>query len=704
MSYMINKAVEAYIDEYYPHARMMKHDDPDSGLKFYRMNELAQADRDWFPLCSYKDKKTGETVYGGRTGVIHTYMEGQTGAGKTTRYVIPAIRALAHTKHKPSFIVSDPDGENVEKLSITLRECGYEVRIINMLEPSRSDTFNPLDEAVEECLKEGKITNRAMDISRRIAEILQPIEASNDPIWDQGARAFTYGCILDKLEDMLEGYLPPRCVNLYNILQNHFWLRRKLSEGYSSMLRSIPHYARKQPDAISVQKMEGVTDNAEKTRSSYLGVVENHYDAFGQPSMYQLSSNSTLCVENIVEKPMAVFIQTGSTRVGDTFVSLIVNRLYQYIKARGRSALDKRMPRDIHCFLDEFANIYIADPAVYAQMLTDSRKNGMYWHMILQCDAQMNKRYGTDIAETIRANCTEIYLGSNDYRTQVRFAESCGRRTIVSLPSHLFEQGPYLETIPLITPEALKMLEEGYAYVRQDRHELLYVPMEAFYNCADFPLAQDIDDVYPVNDFDYTQTRMFPDEYGKPNMQEIEREKRIRQIVDSFERVEELFKGEIEYIDDEDAPAIDDEEDVSDFDDCEPSVAAITGTKLYECLQTHLKGQSREHVETVMSDLTSMPTILVDAVEACFSETYEERLPNSNILKFEIIEEYIGSNNFKSKSAWNRGIKTEVETLQKSGIFPDEIMEAFTNASYEICEELTLGNIKEIKKIISGNV
>jgi hypothetical protein len=31
-------------------------------------------------------------------------------------------------------------------------------------------------------------------------------------------------------------------------------------------------------------------------------------------------------------------------------------------------------------------------------------------------------------------------------------------------------------------------------------------------------------------------------------------------------------------------------------------------------------------------------------------------------------------------------------------------MEAFTNASYEICEELTLGNIKEIKKIISGDV
>ena len=704
MSYMINKAVEAYINEYYPHARLMKHDDPDSDLTFYRMNELAQADRDWFPLCSYKDEETGETVYGGRTDVIHTYMEGETGAGKTTRYVIPAIRALAHTKHKPSFVVADPDGESVENLSPSLWECGYTVRIVNMPDSLHSDTYDPLRTAVDECLKNGQITDHAMEIVRRVAEVLQPIETTSDPIWDQGARAFTTGCILDKLEDMLAGYLPPDCVTLYNVIQNHFWLRDKLSKGYSAQLDSMPHYQKKGADALSVQKMKAVTDNADKTRASYLGVVENHYDAIGYPSMYRLSSNSTIFVEDMIEKPMAVFVQTGNTQIGDAFVSLIVNQLCQYVENRGRKNLNKRMPRDIHCFLDEFANIFIAKPKEYASMLTRTRKNGMFWHMLLQCDSQINDRYGENIATTIRANCTEIYLGSNDYRTQVRFAESCGCRTVESLASRVTGQGPSFEQVPLITPEALNKLEKGYAYVRQGRHDLLLTRLEAFYNCEDFPWIQDMDDVYPVNDFDYTKTRMFPDEYGKPNTQEIEREKRIRQTVDSFERIEETFKGEIEYIDDEDAPVIDDEEDVSDFDDYEPSVATITGTKLYECLQTHLKGQSREHVETVMSDLTSMPTVLIDAVEACFSETYEERLPYSNILKFEIIEEYIRSNNFKSKSAWNRGIKTEVETLQKSGIFPDEVMEAFTNASYEICEELTLGNIKEIKRIISGNV
>lgn len=694
MSYMIDKAVEAYINEYYPNARLMKHDDPDSDLMFYRMDELAQADRDWFPLCSYKDEETGETVYGGRTDVIHTYMEGETGAGKTTRYVIPTIRALAHTGNKPSFVVADPDGESAENLAPSLWEDGYTVRIVNMPDPLHSDTYDPLRTAVDECLKNGQITDHAMEIVRRVAEVLQPIETTSDPIWDQGARAFTTGCILDKLEDMLAGYLPPDCVTLYNVIQNHFWLRDKLSEGYSAKLDSIPHYRKKGADALSVQKMKAVTDNADKTRASYLGVVENHYDAIGHPSMYRLSSNSTIFVEDMIEKPTAVFVQTGNTQIGDAFVSLIVNQLCQYVKNRGRKNLNKRMPRDIHCFLDEFANIFIANPKDYARMLTNTRKNGMFWHMILQCDSQINDRYGENIATTIRANCTEIYLGSNDYRTQVRFAESCGYRTVESLASRLTGQVPSFEKVPLITPEALNKLEKGYAYVRQGRHDLLLTRLEAFYNCEDFLWIQDMDDVYPVNDFDYTKTRMYPDEYVETERKTVVKEPAAKK--DTLpEKDDEIFED----------PA---EEDRFELEG--PTRETVEQAALHDCLEIHLEDYTRSYVESVLTDLTIIPQSLTDAISEIYfiksdTERKTDSLPaNANILKYEIIEEYIHNNDYKSKSMWDRQIKNEVETLQKSGIFPEQIMNAFRDASREIREELSLGNIKYIKRIVSGNV
>ena len=76
---------------------------------------------------------------------------------------------------------------------------------------------------------------------------------------------------------------------------------------------------------------------------------------------------------------------------------------------------------------------------------------------------------------------------------------------------------------------------------------------------------------------------------------------------------------------------------------------------------------------------------------------------NPNIYKFEIIERIITEVNFTTKeevlefAKKVRDIAVDREDLSK------EIKTAFKNAYKEIDEELTLGNLKEIKKIISGN-
>ena len=181
--------------------------------------------------------------------------------------------------------------------------------------------------------------------------------------------------------------------------------------------------------------MMSVTNNAEKTKASYFGVVENHYDAFGQPSMYQLSSSSTIDVVDFIERPTAIIIQSGNTRVGDDLISLMVNDIYTTVVRMGKLSATKMLKRKIHCFLDEFANSNIADGADFIKMLTTSRKFGMYWHMLLQCDAQLETKFNPTTARIIRANCTELFMGSQDYDTIVRFARSCGQKTVESLES-----------------------------------------------------------------------------------------------------------------------------------------------------------------------------------------------------------------------------------------------------------------------------
>ena len=116
------------------------------------------------------------------------------------------------------------------------------------------------------------------------------------------------------------------------------------------------------------------------------------------------------------------------------------------------------------------------------------------------------------ISSIVRANCTEIFLGSNDFETAVRFANACGQKTMESLATRTTQQAPVLETVALLTPDRLNLLEQGHAYVRSRRHPLLYTYYEAFYNCEEYNTPVDLNRVYPHNHFDYRLTAFFPDD------------------------------------------------------------------------------------------------------------------------------------------------------------------------------------------------
>ena len=76
---------------------------------------------------------------------------------------------------------------------------------------------------------------------------------------------------------------------------------------------------------------------------------------------------------------------------------------------------------------------------------------------------------------------------------------------------------------------------------------------------------------------------------------------------------------------------------------------------------------------------------------------------NPNIYKFEIIERIITEVDFTTKEEVLEFAKKVRDIgMSKEGISP-EVKNAFKNAYKEIDEELTLGNLKEIKKIISGS-
>ena len=76
---------------------------------------------------------------------------------------------------------------------------------------------------------------------------------------------------------------------------------------------------------------------------------------------------------------------------------------------------------------------------------------------------------------------------------------------------------------------------------------------------------------------------------------------------------------------------------------------------------------------------------------------------NPNVYKFEIIERIIKEVDFTTKDEVLAFAKKVRDIALDRTDITDEIKKAFKNAYKEIDEELTLGNLKEIKKIISGS-
>ena len=73
---------------------------------------------------------------------------------------------------------------------------------------------------------------------------------------------------------------------------------------------------------------------------------------------------------------------------------------------------------------------------------------------------------------------------------------------------------------------------------------------------------------------------------------------------------------------------------------------------------------------------------------------------NKNLLKFEIIESFIGRCTFRTKKEYDTEAEKTLELIKKSDVFPDVIIQVMENATKEIVEELSFKNIMEIRKIL----
>ena len=331
-------------------------------------------------------------------------MYGGSGAGKSASYVIPnALQCLG------SYVFTDPKGELYDKTAGFFKAKGYDVKVLNLVNPANSDGYNPLFHI-----------NNAIDVDVIANTIVKGQDAGNksDPYWDDMSEM-----LLKALIYYLKAARPREEQNLASCAE--MVRAANNNEGgnlLSSMIGQLPldHQARMYYKSIEIAP--------EKTYSSILSSLQSKLGKFDSKEIAELTSTDTINFNDIGEKKTAVYVISSDTHTAYNFLltiffSQMIQQLYDYADKKGGA-----LPVPTYFILDEFANIgQIPD---FDKKISTSRSRKISFSVILQNLDQLEAVYEKSY-ETIIGNCdTHLFLGSNSQKTVEYFSKALGEKTI----------------------------------------------------------------------------------------------------------------------------------------------------------------------------------------------------------------------------------------------------------------------------------
>ena len=382
------------------------------------------------------------------TSDSHSLIIGSTGSKKTRLFVMPSLEILRRAKE--SIVVTDPKGELYERSADAFRADGYDVRILNLRDPDRSDCWNPLKLA-RDYYRAGK-KDKAAGIISDFACCMIPDENRRnlDPFWNQTSRAMLRGLCMMMVEN--DRFFPDRHVNL-SMLRS---LSEGMNEGSDSCSEVGPvyrflleHYPE---DSLARINLKSVVRGSEKT----YGNICVSYDAamspiYIQQSLIELLSCNTVDFCRIGKKPSILYLVTpDEKKTVNRIVSLCVAQLYQQLIDTAQNSPGNTLPVRVNFLLDEFSNF----PPIpdFDAMISAGRSRNIRFHLIIQGLEQMISLYGTEICQTIKSNAQNwFFLTSRELELLTEISRLCGNGR---------------NDVPLISPVQLQRL-------RKDRGECL---------------------------------------------------------------------------------------------------------------------------------------------------------------------------------------------------------------------------------------
>ena len=339
---------------------------------------------------------------------------GSSGSGKTRFWLTPQL-LQAHS----SYVCVDPKGGVLSQVGAFLQRRGYQVKVFNSIDFSKSMHYNPLS----------YIHNEA-DILKFVDTLIANTKGEGkegDPFWTK-AETLLYCALIAYI--IFEAPAEDRNINtLVDMISG-----MDVKEDDESYMNAVDYMfkglEKRKPDCFAVKQYKKYKLASGKTAKSILISCGSRLAPFDIPQLREIVSYDELELDRIGDRKTAVFFTISDTTPTYNFiVALAFSQMFNLLCERADNVHGGRLPHHVRVLWDEAANTGQVPSLEKLVAVIRSREVSLclFYQQYAQCKAIYK-----DNAETILGNMDSvIFLGGRESSTIKEISENwLGKATI----------------------------------------------------------------------------------------------------------------------------------------------------------------------------------------------------------------------------------------------------------------------------------
>ena len=339
---------------------------------------------------------------------------GSSGSGKTRFWLTPQL-LQAHS----SYVCVDPKGGVLSQVGAFLQRRGYQIKVFNSIDFSKSMHYNPLS----------YIRNEA-DILKFVDTLIANTKGEGkegDPFWTK-AETLLYCALIAYI--IFEAPAEDRNINtLVDMISG-----MDVKEDDESYMNAVDYMfkglEKRKPDCFAVKQYKKYKLASGKTAKSILISCGSRLAPFDIPQLREIMSYDELELDRIGDRKTAVFFTISDTTPTYNFiVALAFSQMFNLLCERADNVHGGRLPHHVRVLWDEAANTGQVPSLEKLVAVIRSREVSLclFYQQYAQCKAIYK-----DNAETILGNMDSVvFLGGRESSTIKEISENwLGKATI----------------------------------------------------------------------------------------------------------------------------------------------------------------------------------------------------------------------------------------------------------------------------------